>query len=122
MVLAFIFSCHCITYSPVCKAAHRVHPLFLANSPQAGSIFFGREGFFEVLFSFRNLQRSMKSNAFITYLRESYEEFKRVTWPTRNQAIRLSGIVLSFVLASAVIIAVLDYGFNMGYQYLLNLR
>ncbi|MCX6733610.1 MAG: preprotein translocase subunit SecE [Candidatus Peregrinibacteria bacterium] len=64
----------------------------------------------------------MKSNAFITYLRESYEEFKRVTWPTRNQAIRLSGIVLSFVLASAVIIAVLDYGFNMGYQYLLNLR
>lgn len=26
--------------------------LFLANSPQAGSIFFGREGFFEVLIHF----------------------------------------------------------------------
>lgn len=64
----------------------------------------------------------MKSNVLTTYLRESYEEFKRVTWPTRNQAIRLSGIVLSFVLASAILIAALDYGFNLGYQYLLNIR
>lgn len=64
----------------------------------------------------------MKSNTFTTYLRESYEEFRRVTWPTRNKAIRLSGIVLSFVLVSAIFIAALDYAFNMGYQYLLNIR
>lgn len=64
----------------------------------------------------------MKTTALTTYFRESIEEFKRVTWPTRNQAIKLCGIVLSFVLVSAVFIALLDYGFNMGYQYLLNLR
>ncbi len=57
-----------------------------------------------------------------TYFRESYEEFKRVTWPTRNKAIKLCGIVLSFVLVSAIFVAILDYGFNMGYQYLLNIR
>lgn len=122
MVWAFMYSCYCITYLLICKAASGDILLFLANFLQAGSIFFGREGFFEVLISFRNLHCFMKSNTLTTYLRESYEEFKRVTWPTRNQAIRLSGIVLSFVLASAIIIAALDYAFNMGYQYLLNLR
>lgn len=65
---------------------------------------------------------NLKNNTFTTYLRESWEEFKRVVWPTRNQAIRLSGIVLSFVLASAIFVAILDFAFNMGYQYLLNLR
>lgn len=52
MVWAFMYSCYCITNSLICKAAYRDLLLFLANSPQAGSIFFGREGFFEVLIHF----------------------------------------------------------------------
>ena len=58
-------------------------------------------------------------NTFVTYLRESYEEFRRVTWPTKNQAIRLSAIVLSFVLISAVFVGALDYVFHLGYAQLL---
>ncbi len=61
-------------------------------------------------------------NAFTTYLRESYEEFRRVTWPTKNQAIRLSAIVLSFVLISAVFIGAIDFIFNLGYTKLLLMR
>lgn len=64
----------------------------------------------------------MKSNAATTYLRESYEEFKRVTWPTKNQAIRLSAIVLSFVLISAIFVGALDYIFHFGYAQLILLR
>lgn len=61
-------------------------------------------------------------NAITTYVRESYEEFRRVTWPTKNQAIRLSAIVLSFVLLSAVFIGALDFIFNLGYTQLLLTR
>jgi preprotein translocase subunit SecE len=64
----------------------------------------------------------MKQSAIVTYFRESYEEFKRVVWPTRNQAIRLCIIVLSFVLVSAILMAALDYLFGFGYQSLLKLR
>lgn len=64
----------------------------------------------------------MKSNALTTYVRESYEELRRVTWPTRNQAIRLSAIVLSFVLLSAIFIGILDYVFHFGYAQLLLFR
>lgn len=64
----------------------------------------------------------MKQSALTTYFRESYEEFKRVTWPTRNQAIRLCVIVLSFVLVCAIVVAGLDYIFGLGYQSLLKLR
>lgn len=64
----------------------------------------------------------MKQNALVSYLRESLEEFKRVTWPTRNQAIRLSAIVLVFVLVAAIFIGAIDFIFNLGYTQLLLLR
>ncbi len=64
----------------------------------------------------------MKSNALTTYIRESYEELRRVTWPTKSQAIRLSAIVLSFVLVAAVFVGLLDYVFHLGYAQLLLLR
>lgn len=65
---------------------------------------------------------SLRSNVFTSYLRDSYEEFQRVTWPTKNQAVRLSAIVLSFVLLSAVFIGAIDYVFHFGYAELLKLR
>ncbi|MBP7898565.1 MAG: preprotein translocase subunit SecE [Candidatus Gracilibacteria bacterium] len=64
----------------------------------------------------------MKQNVIVSYLRESLDEFRRVTWPTRNQAIRLSAIVLSFVLVAAVFIGILDFAFHLGYAKILLMR
>ncbi len=64
----------------------------------------------------------MKQNIVTTYLRESLEEFRRVRWPTKNQAIRLAAIVLGFVIVSAVFIGALDFVFHLGYTKLLLLR
>ncbi len=44
-----------------------------------------------------------------TYLREALEELHHVRWPTRHQAIRLSLIVIGFVLVSAAIFGVIDF-------------
>ena len=46
---------------------------------------------------------------------------KRVTWPTKNRAINICILVVSFVLVSAAFIAGLDFAFNKGYSYLLTL-
>lgn len=47
-------------------------------------------------------------NAIITYFRESLEELHKVRWPTRRQAVRLSGITVVFVLVTSLFFGVVD--------------
>lgn len=42
------------------------------------------------------------------YIDECVHELRQVTWPTKNQAIRISIITMIFVVASAVLIGLLD--------------
>ncbi len=63
----------------------------------------------------------MKENFLINYIKSSIEEIRRVTWPTKNQAIRLTIIVFVFCVLMAFVIGALDFGFNMLYNYLLKL-
>ncbi len=43
------------------------------------------------------------------YLRETIAELRKVTWPTREEAIRLTLIVITTILVMAVLLGVLDY-------------
>ena len=61
----------------------------------------------------------MKENVLLAYIRESFEELNKVSWPTKNQAIRLTAIVLGFTLVSAAFIAAVDYVFQIGFSELL---
>lgn len=54
------------------------------------------------------------------YFQDSYQELKKVTWPTRNQSIRLTLIVLGFCLVAAIFMGALDLTFNTGYRYLVD--
>lgn len=56
-------------------------------------------------------------NAINNYIRSSFEELTKVVWPTRNQAIRLTVIVLVFCVLMALFLAAADYGLS----YLFNL-
>ena len=47
--------------------------------------------------------------AISTYLHDSVEELKLVRWPTRQQAVRLSLIVVAFIFGTAVLFGVLDF-------------
>lgn len=55
------------------------------------------------------------------YLKNSFEELTKVTWPTKNQAVRLTIIVFIFCLLTAVFLGFIDYVFNEFYNYLLRL-
>ncbi len=63
----------------------------------------------------------MKENSLITYFKESFAEMRQVTWPTKNQAIRLSLIVLIFSVIAAVLVGAIDLIFSYGYQELLKI-
>lgn len=45
------------------------------------------------------------------YIKETRAEIGRVTWPTREQSLRLTGIVLAVTTALAAFLAVVDYVF-----------
>lgn len=51
-------------------------------------------------------------NAIITYFRESWDELKRVNWPTRDEVIQGTQTVLIFVIGSTLILYIGDLIFR----------
>jgi preprotein translocase subunit SecE len=45
---------------------------------------------------------------FIAYARESYQETKRVVWPSRKETINTTGIVFGFVVLMAIFLFIVD--------------
>jgi len=44
------------------------------------------------------------------FAHESYGEVKRVVWPTRNETVRMTGIVFAFVVVMGLFLWAVDYG------------
>ena len=61
-------------------------------------------------------------NQISAYLNESIEELRYVRWSTRQQAIRLSGIVLIFTFATSAVFGVVDFLLAELIKGLLSLR
>ncbi len=60
-------------------------------------------------------------NALINYVNGALEELRHVRWPTRQQAIRLSVIVILFTGISAIFFGIADFGLAELIQTLLSL-
>ena len=56
--------------------------------------------------------KSKKSNPIIQYLKETRAELRKVTWPTRDETINLTVVVLVVTLGMAAFLGVLDYVFS----------
>jgi len=65
---------------------------------------------------------SLKENAIVRYIKGCLEELSKVTWPTKNQAVKLTAIVFVFVLIAAISLTFVDFGFNWVYTYILTLN
>jgi len=48
----------------------------------------------------------------VTFLRQTYDEMQKVVWPTRNDVIRLTLIVITMSLFVGIYIGGLDYIFT----------
>jgi len=64
----------------------------------------------------------MKKNVVSDYIKSSFQELTKVTWPTKNQAVRLTIIVFVFCLVFSVALGAVDFGFSEMYNFLLGLR
>ena len=57
-------------------------------------------------------QTARKQNFITRFFSETVGELRKVTWPTRQEAIRLTVMVLIVCAVVGVILALLDYGFG----------
>lgn len=56
--------------------------------------------------------RQKKENAIVRYVKETRAELRKVTWPTRQEAINLTAIVVAVTTAMAAFLGVVDYLFS----------
>lgn len=47
-----------------------------------------------------------------SFFKEGYEELKKVTWPTKDQAINSAVVTIIFIVFFSLILAVMDYAIN----------
>lgn len=60
-------------------------------------------------------------NVLTRYINDALEELRHVRWPTRQQAVRFSVIVLAFTAVCAVAFGVIDLLLTQGLEYLISL-
>ncbi len=51
-------------------------------------------------------------NSIVSYVRESLTELHQVRWPTQQQAIRLTVIVIGFIIVSSLFFGIVDAVFS----------
>ena len=67
------------------------------------------------------IARRKRGNPLTRYLRETVAELKKVTWPARPDALRLTGLVLVVVIISSLVLGSLDYIFAQVVRFLISL-
>lgn len=62
---------------------------------------------------------ALKDNKLFRYFKESKDELKKVIWPTRQEAVKHTLIVIGVSVGMAVFLGVADYLLNMGLEQLI---
>ena len=67
------------------------------------------------------VQTVKEPNALVRYYRETVGELRKVVWPTREEAFRLTGVVLTVIIVMAIILGAFDLAFAWVMAQLVNL-
>lgn len=68
-----------------------------------------------------NDRKEKKPGKLANWWRETIGELKKVAWPTRREAWRLTGMVLIVMAATGAFLGVLDWAFSKLVQVLITL-
>ena len=52
--------------------------------------------------------RTKNKLSFIRYVKETKQELKRVTWPTKKELLKNTGVVLTVVVSATILVWALD--------------
>ncbi|MCX7714215.1 MAG: preprotein translocase subunit SecE [Clostridia bacterium] len=53
------------------------------------------------------------------FFKETRAELKKVTWPTREQLIHNTGVIITFIIITCIILSLLDFGFGQLVQWII---
>jgi preprotein translocase subunit SecE len=59
--------------------------------------------------------KKLQDNAVVQYFRETWFELKKVSWPTRDEAVNLTVIVILATSFLAIVLSLMDYLFSLGF-------
>lgn len=60
-----------------------------------------------------------KDNRIVQYLRETRAELRKVVWPTREEAINLTIIVVATIIVMSIFFGAIDYLLTALFRFLL---
>ncbi len=63
-----------------------------------------------------------KENALARLYRETRAELRKVSWPTRDEVIHLTAVVIGLSAAVGLYLYIVDSLLELGYRLLVNLR
>ncbi len=63
----------------------------------------------------KKTEKKTGENRLFRYFRETYHELRRVSWPTRSEAINLTIIVIAVTTFMAIILGLMDWVFSWGF-------
>lgn len=66
-------------------------------------------------------QANRPPNAIVRYFRETLGEMRRVSWPTRREAINLTIVVLLVTAVMSLFLGTLDYLFTTVFRVVISL-
>lgn len=76
----------------------------------------------EIKYSMSEKTEVKERFSLVTYLKNSYNELKKVTWPTREETTRSTIVVVLFTIGIAAFLGIIDYGFNELLDYALSIN
>jgi len=58
-------------------------------------------------------------NAIVRYFRETWFELRKVSWPTRQEALNLTAMVIVVAAFMSIVLSLMDWVFSMGFSLFL---
>jgi len=65
-------------------------------------------------------KKGKKTNAILRFYNESIAELRKVTWPTRKEAIYLTRVVIVVIFSVGVFLGVVDFLFTRLFGFILS--
>ncbi len=68
------------------------------------------------MLSTRELRRNVRRAPLTRFVRSAYQELRKCQWPTPEQTVRLTALVLAISVLMAIILGLADLGFDRLFE------
>ena len=70
------------------------------------------------MLSTRELRRNVRRAPLTRFIRSAYQELRKCQWPTPEQTMRLTALVLAISVLMAIILGLADLGFDRLFEFI----